>query len=54
MKLEPVESKVTPTKRTRTTNYKLSVILFPGKTYIRFEEEKPRIGEVQICFGLQD
>ncbi len=25
-----------------------------GKTYIQSEKEKPRIGKVQVCFGLQN
>ena len=36
-------------------NYQVKLpFCFVGKTNIRLEEEKPRIGEVQVCVGLQN
>ena len=33
---------------------KLVFFLFIGKANLRFKKEEPRIGKIQICFGLQD
>ena len=32
----------------------LSFLFIAGKTNLRSEEEEPRVGEIQICFGLQN
>ena len=34
--------------------YFFFVFSFSGETYLRFEEEESRVGEVQVRVGLQD